>query len=880
MNDTVAEESDWGGAADGGVPQPLDLDAFLHAYCDEKLDPSLYTQAKLQESARVKRGGELRCRRSASWARLQHSIAPSASVARQLAGDSRSMSDSVHDASRSVSLEHSIVQGLHRSRSRSMARSHARGDPSHTPDRSPSPSHVAPHHALDGRRRRSRSRAEARPSPPLAGRGRSTPLQRALPPSRVVEVLRARSRSRSAARGRSLSRYTDLLDALPEAGSAGDAGWARPAARVALHDGVLSTLTGVPVVQQHAADMATQRQPFAGGASVSRSLSATKDFNRAVEALEKKRVPAGGSAQRGSMRSPSRSRSVLREVAGPVLAVIDEDSRVLVEVEEKRAESPRRVAGVRLPLGVDTAPAVRAAAQLAGLAATTLLSDTLTYTAQARIDVRTAAMDGLRAEASKPQAASTREHQLLRDMRAQVQRMREALMADLEDGREWEKVQAMAERAAQLEAEARARHEREKAAEAEARRVAEERAREEQAARRVAEEAAAAAAAATAAADAAATTAASTVVVPVVTQAHTVVTATSASAAEMQLPADRIEAACVMARNIQDSQALYMPHLEVPVANKTTPDRPDALAGAVPKNHIARDIWQRARASVSRLVATKVATEDTTARLDALLTEAQRNDTERPVVALPPQFHGGAYTLYACDVIAAVMLKKCDDIPVPTIDSSRHMAFAIARVAVYLFVRVPVFRQRLLGALYIATAAAVPVDSIIGVPAAAAAEITRMRKLLGLHAALLQEHAGDRDSRTDVRRGTNLNPHGMTVAWGYFARVLNARPSPVTLIQVHSLLIFAGHAMLAAFGRQFIKLLRALHEHVLPAADASIPAADKIAYGPLLSELRTMLTPPQATHGGYGRAAFAPQLAFRNPPEGSIFTMAASTEEG
>jgi nucleoporin GLE1 len=57
------------------------------------------------------------------------------------------------------------------------------------------------------------------------------------------------------------------------------------------------------------------------------------------------------------------------------------------------------------------------------------------------------------------------------------------------------------------------------------------------------------------------------------------------------------------------------------------------------------------------------------------------------------------------------------------------------------------------------------------------------------------------------------HPHGLEQAWRWLARLANQPPRlDTTATALHDLLDVAGHALMATYGRQFLKVIQYLHD--------------------------------------------------------------------
>jgi hypothetical protein len=418
-------------------------------------------------------------------------------------------------------------------------------------------------------------------------------------------------------------------------------------------------------------------------------------------------------------------------------------------------------------------------------------------------------------------------------------------------------VEAAAERARREEAE---RHAAAAAAVA-AKAAAEAHARDAEAARlRAAAEQHAAVGQAAAAAAAAVAAAAQHAAAPAAAAAAAVATTTASAADAPPLPVggrQYLAAAKRLVADLDAAQAVMVEKLGVKPEATLAAGGPAALAGAVPREAVAKSIWKAARGAVTRVIGTLEMTDYAITALGACLDDAATADERRPLAVLPRSVGCGLFTAYAADVIVAAFVKRAEgELPPGTTDDHLTVPFAFARVLAGLAASRPAFLRRYLGALYGACPFAVPTTSSLGAGGGGVAPET-VSQLMAIYAAFLV-------TMGPLPPGVVAHHHhGIGQAWRLAARVLNAPPHRMGGRVLHSLLLYAGHGLANAYGRPHTAaLLQAVATAYLPALER-VPDVEHSH----IEILRQVLLAADARGGQRFDAARVPLLAA--PPKGA-----------
>jgi len=218
----------------------------------------------------------------------------------------------------------------------------------------------------------------------------------------------------------------------------------------------------------------------------------------------------------------------------------------------------------------------------------------------------------------------------------------------------------------------------------------------------------------------------------------------------------------------------------------------------------------------------------------------------------------GAARSFAMVEVARRVLRQCEE----DVASNTALAFPLAEVAVRVCSRFPEFTNVLFGTLQRSCSLAVPAWYVaLAREGATEEERAAARASANAKAGFKGGNDGGAPETTDAyvtrARGCVLFlgamassrafPPGLTLAWEYLARLLNALPANrPTAAALESLLQTSGHGLFQAFRRQFFKLLR-------------------VVAGPFLTDLRKAAGSEAvvARIEGYVR-----ERAYQKPPAG------------
>ncbi|KAH9390288.1 Nuclear pore complex nucleoporin component [Tyrophagus putrescentiae] len=109
----------------------------------------------------------------------------------------------------------------------------------------------------------------------------------------------------------------------------------------------------------------------------------------------------------------------------------------------------------------------------------------------------------------------------------------------------------------------------------------------------------------------------------------------------------------------------------------------------------------------------------------------------------------------------------------------------------------------------------------------------RVYSLVQLYAAVLQCNVTEANGGGGGGGGGGnsahlAHPRDLQYAWHWLARVLNEPPQPVmTALMLDAFLTVTAHKLLAAYGRQFEKMLRAIRRSTVPAMETVTPKGDQ-----------------------------------------------------
>ena len=300
--------------------------------------------------------------------------------------------------------------------------------------------------------------------------------------------------------------------------------------------------------------------------------------------------------------------------------------------------------------------------------------------------------------------------------------------------------------------------------------------------------------------------------------------------------------------DVEASQALMVDKLGLK-PECATRYSPEALAGGVPKETVAKSIWRQVKAAVTRIIGTVEMTDFAADSLHGTLCEARIADQQRPLAVLPPSVTvstgiasppAGLFYLYACDVIVSAVTKRAEgELPGGTTEDYLTITFAFARVLARLGQQHPLLLRRYLGILYQACPFAVPTAVSLGArdPDGNGTSVTpqKVTQLMSIYAALLTEPAGPpppQSSSTSAAAGANgsgsEHRHGMGQAWRLLARLVNTQAPPHRMAArvLHAVLLYTGFALGKAYGPQAKALLATIATRYLPVL-ARVPEVEQ-----------------------------------------------------
>jgi hypothetical protein len=328
------------------------------------------------------------------------------------------------------------------------------------------------------------------------------------------------------------------------------------------------------------------------------------------------------------------------------------------------------------------------------------------------------------------------------------------------------------------------------------------------------------------------------------------------AAGDAGLPGDPVAAARQLVAEFERTQAFVLEHVGVDAAEGASIHHATGLVNCAPRNDFAkRDLRLELRKTVTRITGTLAQTRACALRLVEILAGAAAADAARPVAAVPNSAHG-VYFLYACDLVVSLFAYRAGDLPLGRAEDALTLTFGLARVIAYVGMAVPPFRQRYLAHLYQAVPAVIP-SAAPASPTGRAPPVSAeaASQMASLYAAVMTEAPG-------------RNPHGIAHAWQLLARTLNAPPRLSSIRVLLALLRYCSFDLFAAYGEQYVKLLRVLHRAYLPLVANLRGAEEEQA---MLTMVGTMLAPDGVT--------FGPGPLLTQLPNGRDLPVAETTEE-